>query len=258
VNIVTSRQMGKSSMVYRAAEKLGGKDYHFAITDLSGYGSDPNPRGYFRDLTRDLAKEVNLAFEDQIFWADNVETTNAQQFIRFIRDILLSKLDGKLVIILDEIDSTLKLPFTDDLFTAIRSIYTARPREPLFKRVIFCLVGVATPNELIKARRTTPYNVGRTIWLDDFDPEHDDLSPLANVLSDNPGHAKEILEQLLYWTGGHPYLTARLCDEFRMSGIEDAAQVTTHVEQAYGSLDRVSNDPHFDQILRFLDERLTD
>ena len=68
---------------------------------------------------------------------------------------------------LDEIDSTLnpKLTWTDDLFTALRGMHNERPMVPAYERLAFCLIGVAWPNELIKDRRTTPYNVGRTLEL---------------------------------------------------------------------------------------------
>ena len=82
------------------------------------------------------------------------------------------------MIFLDEIDGMLKLPYSDDFFVAIRGMYNERPEEPAFRDITFCLFGEATPNELIKDRRTTPYNVGRTIELRDFDPEHDNLDPL--------------------------------------------------------------------------------
>jgi hypothetical protein len=80
------------------------------------------------------------------------------------------------MVILDEIDSTLKLPYTDDLFVALRAMYNDRPQETAFEQVAFCLVGVTTPNELIKDQRTTPYNVGRMIELRDFDPAHATIS----------------------------------------------------------------------------------
>ena len=81
-----------------------------------------------------------------------------------------------IVIFLDEIDSTLKHTFTDGLFTAIRGMYNERSLVPEYEQVTFCLVGVATPNELIKDRRTTAYNVGRTLSLRDFDAGRDDLA----------------------------------------------------------------------------------
>ena len=105
---------------------------------------------------------------------------------------------------LDEIDHTLRFDYTDDLFTAIRSMYNERPGEPLFRRVAFCLAGVATPNELIKNQRTTAYNVGRTLELADFDPLDDDLSPLYRAMSIDGRDGEAIVRVILHWSGGIP------------------------------------------------------
>ena len=81
----------------------------------------------------------------------------------------LLKVGGQpVVIFLDEIDSTLKLKYTDDFFTTIRAMYNQRATVANNDKGTFCLIGVATPNELVKQRRTTTYNVGKTISLRDF------------------------------------------------------------------------------------------
>ena len=257
VNIVTSRQMGKTSLVYRAIARLAPEGMRFAYFDLSRLRSEPDARRYFSTLIDDLARELKLGLDLAAFWAQNENKANGQVFMDFFR-LVLEKSAGQVVVVLDEIDSTLesaKLGFTDDLFTAIRSMYTIRPREALFKRLSFCLVGVATPNELIKARRTTPYNIGRTLWLGDFDPEHDDLSPLARRLSYDPLKAQVLLGRVLLWTGGQPYLTMWLCDELRRAHMTEPTAVDALVESTYTSLERLRGDTHFEQVQRFLGER---
>src|SRR5207249_1621342 len=111
----------------------------------------------------------------------------------------------------------------------------------VYRRLTFCLLGVAAPSDLIADTRTTPFNVGRRIDLTDFTEA--EAAPLALGLShrrdcrepsgDNgdeegearavpttspPHHlttstreAQRLLRRILYWTGGHPYLTQRLC-----------------------------------------------
>ena len=65
-----------------------------------------------------------------------------------------------MVIFIDEIDSTLSLPFTDDFYAAIRYVYNARARAPEFQRLSFVLIGVATPSDLISDPKRTPFNIG--------------------------------------------------------------------------------------------------
>ena len=74
------------------------------------------------------------------------------------------------------------------------------------RRLTFCLLGTATPSDLIRDTRSTPFNIGRRIELTDFTPQ--EAAPLASGLGENGTH---LLARILYWTGGHPYLTQRMC-----------------------------------------------
>jgi WD40 repeat protein len=117
---------------------------------------------------------------------------------------------GPLVIAIDEIDAVRSLPFsTDEFFAAIRDCYNRRAQDPEFQRLTFCLLGVATPSDLIQDMRTTPFNIGRRIELTDFTaPE---AAPLAAGLGREEPTGRSLLRRVLHWTGGHPYLTQRLC-----------------------------------------------
>src|SRR5205085_839556 len=116
----------------------------------------------------------------------------------------------RLVIAIDEIDAVRSLPFsTDEFFAALRDCYNRRRQEPEFQRLTFCLLGVATPSDLIQDTRTTPFNIGRRIDLIDFSAA--EAAPLAGGLRREEPTGRALLERLLYWTGGHPYLTQRLC-----------------------------------------------
>src|SRR5207302_3685818 len=108
-----------------------------------------------------------------------------------------------------------------------------RTGHPLFYRLTFCLLGVATPVDLIRDTRVSPFNVGRRIELRDFTRE--EAAPLAEGLKASveslassvkgkragsqrskrvPAQraiAQRLLQRVLYWTSGNPYLTQRLC-----------------------------------------------
>ena len=66
-----------------------------------------------------------------------------------------------------------------------------------------------------------------------------------------------IVKAILSWSGGHPYLTLRLCQEFLASGRTAAEDVDPFVAEGYAALERLSGDTHFQQISRFVKERLT-
>src|SRR5204863_86491 len=92
-----------------------------------------------------------------------------------------------------------------------------RTEAPEFRRLTFCLLGVATPSDLIRDTRTTPFNIGRRIDLSDFTQA--EAAPLAIGLEVGElatggrpeKEARALLKRILHWTGGHPYLTQRLC-----------------------------------------------
>jgi hypothetical protein len=62
---------------------------------------------------------------------------------------------------------------------------------------------------LIRDTRTTPFNIGQRIELRDFTEA--EAAPLARGLRRGEQEGEELLKRALYWTGGHPYLTQRLC-----------------------------------------------
>lgn len=259
VNILSSRQVGKSSLMLSTAFRLREQGYLFAVVDLTVLGTPADVRSYFKGLLREIARKLRLPFDAEAFWREDATAgTSSQQFIRFFREVIATAIDGPVVLFLDEIDSTLKLPYTDDLFTALRSIYNERAIEPAYQRIAICLVGVATPDELIKDRRTTPYNVGRTLWLGDFDPTRDDLTPLVATLCDDPQIGSSLLQRVLYWTDGHPFLTTRLCHDLRAERVAAPDEVDRFVNQRYATLEGLGEDVHLQQILRFVRERLSD
>src|SRR5207237_5612272 len=89
-----------------------------------------------------------------------------QRLFTAIREVVLPKTTGRVVVFVDEIDMVRSLPFcTDEFFAAIRECYDARAEDPEFNRLSFCLLGVAEPADLIRDPRQTPFNVGHRIEL---------------------------------------------------------------------------------------------
>ena len=124
------------------------------------------------------------------------------------------------MIFIDEIDAVRSLPFsTDEFFAAIRECYNRRTEDPEFERLTFCLLGVATPSDLIQDTRTTPFNIGRRIELTDFTEAEaaplaagllrTRISPAGRVPRPEHGGGKGVgrlglLQRILYWTGRPP------------------------------------------------------
>jgi adenylate cyclase len=73
----------------------------------------------------------------------------------------------------------LKFPI-DDFFAVIRNCYNQRADKLPYRRVTFTLLGVATPSDLIKDKKRTPFNIGRAIELKGF--QLHEIQPLTNGL----------------------------------------------------------------------------
>ncbi|MBN1581107.1 MAG: AAA-like domain-containing protein, partial [Anaerolineae bacterium] len=74
----------------------------------------------------------------------------------------------------------------------------------------FVLLGVARPADLIKDRSRTPYNIGTSVDLTDFTWE-EARTLLPGLQAAAGERAEAVLRRILHWTGGHPYLTQKVC-----------------------------------------------
>ncbi len=270
--VLTSRQMGKSSLMVRTAGKLREQGIQVAVLDLTAIGQNLTPEQWYDGLMLRVGRQLKLEDELEDFWEANRQLGPCQRFFTALRDVALpgklteselvvdrpngsglsainSACINNLVIFVDELDVVRSLPFsTDEFFAAIRECYTRRTEDPEFNRLTFCLLGVATPSDLIRDTRITPFNIGRRIELSDFTAA--EASPLANGLlapsTLNPQLPTALLERILYWTNGHPYLTQRLCravaerssrgEEAHSEGMRDQSLLTSAATQMIDQL----------------------
>ena len=72
-----------------------------------------------------------------------------------------------------------------------------------------CLAGSATPDSLIQNVNVTPFNIGRRIVPTDFTLQ--EAQPFADALSRDGRDGAALIQRVLYWTSGQPYLTQRVC-----------------------------------------------
>ena len=205
--ILTSRQMGKSSIMIRTAERLAAEGVLPIIVDLTEFGAQTNAEQWFKGFLFAVREQAELTTEASQWWEAQTHHTYAHKFNRYLRDVALVERPERLVIFVDEIDTTLRLDFTDDFFAAIRFLYQHRAADQELTRLSFVLIGVATPGDLIKDSIRTPFNIGHRIDLTDF--TIDEAVPLASHLPVSPAIGREVLQSILQWTGGHPYLTLR-------------------------------------------------
>ncbi len=228
-NVLAARQMGKSSLKARAAQQLKAQQVHTVTIDLSRMGTQTEAQAaeqWYFGLVSQFKRQLQLDVDAATWWREQGQLSPVQRFADFVRYVVLEEISGAMVVFIDEIDSTLNLPFTDDFFAAIRAMYNARADDPVYRRIAFVLLGVARPADLIKDVTRTPYNIGVPVDVADFSPE-EAQTLLPGLAAAYPAQAEALLARILYWTGGHPYLTQKLCWEVvqRQSIPWDAAAV---------------------------------
>lgn len=267
--VLTSRQMGKSSLMVRTAQKLRQAGITVSVLDLTAVGQNLTPEQWYGGLLSRLGAQINLETELDDFWWAHERLGPCQRFFGALEKIVVqerrlagsgeapaakqekiqagnsatlpergtseSRVKPKLVVFVDELDTVRSLPFsTDEFFAAIREFYTRRTEDPAFASIAFALLGVATPSDLIRDTRLTPFNIGRRIELRDFDEA--EVQPLAEALGQSPRRAQAVLRRIMHWTDGHPYLTQRLCHAVALNpAISGAAAVDQECRQIFFS-----------------------
>jgi len=250
--VLTTRQMGKTSLMVRAAAQLREEGSAVVVLDLTAFGQNLDVEQWYFSMLSNVAEKLKLEDEMEAYWEANTRRSPLHRFFGALREVYLERKRKPLVIFVDEIDAVRSLGQfkADEFFAGIRECYNRRADDPKFQRLTFCLLGVATPSDLISDQRMTPFNIGHGIELGDFTFE--EATVLAGGLSPHRETARELLERVMDWTSGHPYLTQRLCAELAREGTHAAAQVDEVCKRLFLANDARTGDEN----LQFVRERL--
>jgi PAS domain S-box-containing protein len=213
--IFSSRQMGKSSLLVRVKAILQQEGANCAYLDMTRLGNDGlTQTQWYAGVMMSLLSSCGLSKHVNFYqwWQAHQDLPPLQQLNRLVEDVLIPEPEGPPVyIFIDEIDTLLSLNFsTDDFFAWMRSCYTQRAHDPRYQRLTFALFGVATPSDLIADKKRTPFNLGQAIPLNGFTLA--ESAPLQRGLAPWVENSQAVLQSILHWTGGQPFLTQKLCD----------------------------------------------
>ena len=211
--VLTSRQMGKSSLMTHAAEQLRSLQIQPLIIDLQAIGIQVTADQWYLGLLAAMEGQLMLDTDILDWWKNHQHLGLTQRFTTFFEQVLLQEISDRIVIFVDEIDTVLSVDFADDFFIAIRYFHQNRAQNPDLYRLSFVLLGVAAPGDLIRNQQRTPFNIGQPIDLRGFTVA--EVQPLgaglAQLLGISEPQALAVLEAVLHWTGGQPFLTQKIC-----------------------------------------------
>jgi outer membrane lipoprotein-sorting protein len=222
--VLTSRQRGKSSLMIRIAHKLRESGTSVVLLDLTRIGQNVTVEQWYLGLLDLLIESLQLETELESYWNNHKETGPMQRWFNTLTRAALPLTPKSLVVFLDEIDAVSSLPFaTDEFFAAIRECYNRRTQDASLHKLSFCLLGVASAADLIRDGRSTPFNIGRRIVLTDF--TEDEARRLGSGLNPDVRVQRNLIQRVIYWTNGHPYLTQRLCAAIAQNASTSASNV---------------------------------
>lgn len=207
--ILNSRQMGKSSLRVRMTKILRNEGFFCAFLDLTLIGVNVSQEQWYKSICRQILdslelEEINL----NLFWQEFHGLTEVQRFQNFL-ELILVKIKSKLIVFIDEIDSLIRISFKDDFLALIRGCYNLRVDKKQYENLCFCLLGVASPSDLIQDKTRTPFNIGKSINLSGITFKEAKNSLLTGLLKfSNP---EKVLKEILAWTGGQPFLSQKVC-----------------------------------------------
>jgi hypothetical protein len=219
-SILDSRQIGKSTLITRAASLLREEGVRVAKLDLSLYGqASATPEAWYFTLLEDLVSELGLEEQLTDFWHRQRETTPSYRWMEAVCQVALPECDTPLVIFLDEIDFVRSLPFsTDEFFASIRALYNRRMshQDESLSRLTFAIAHSTEPHLFITNQAVSPFNVGVRMALADFTPAE---AAELNRRYGAPLQTSQEADRLYALLGGHPYLTSRALYEMGEHGL---------------------------------------
>lgn len=201
------RQMGKSSLLMRTVKAGMDLGKRVALLDFQLVDEDSklHPDLFFRRFASWVAEQLNLPDSVDAFW--NAAYSSPQNCTRYMEQHILAPLGGPCIVAIDETDAIFQTVFSQDFYSMLRGWHNRRadPTRRLWKQLDIILSTSTEPQFFIDRPHESPFNVGVTLRLEDFQPEQ---VGRLNALHPRPLAAGD-LERLYQLVRGHPYLTRK-------------------------------------------------
>ncbi|WP_159783518.1 AAA-like domain-containing protein [Sodalinema gerasimenkoae] len=259
-HVLAARQMGKSSLMVRVANRLERDGMISVQVNLQQLGLEQNgsPEQLYPSLLWEIEKSLqpqlghSIRQELKAFLAEvPMEVAPGLRFREGLQFLLTEALEESqtLVIFLDEIQQLIYWNLQNSFLGFLKAI----AGDPIFAQVKFVVLGVARPPDILTDSQFA-FNAAYPVELKGLSG---DCSPLLKGLQDVSEDPQSVLQEILSWTGGKPFLTQLLCDfaaqKLRNVQPDKLPQeiehlVNTHLVEDWRKRDRQS---HFQEIERW-------
>jgi hypothetical protein len=207
IAILSPRQTGKTTLLLRLMELLQPVATCVFI-DLSVLRAQ-DARACYRFVAFQLVSEFRAAVGSAVRLPEVPPIESSVDFLEFLRELAEAVPMPRIILLLDEVGA-LTPEASDSFFNTVRTVFTqGRGLNSHLAKYLFIYSG-AVDLYALTFGTNSPLNVCEKIYLNDFDVE--DVTTIVEQFTHLgvtvPAEAPRAIHAL---TGGHPYLTMRLC-----------------------------------------------
>jgi len=205
LTIKGARQMGKSSLLLRALRTAEVVEKRYVSLDFSLFDAAAlaDRERFFRQFCVRLTRTLKLENRLDAYWDPDLSL--AERCTEYMSLYVLETLETPLVLAMDEVETIQTTEFRNEFFTMLRFWHNSRADKsmPVWRRLDLVIVTSTEPYLLITNVNQSPFNVGETVELEDFDAGQ---MTVLNRMHHSPLDAHQEAE-LFFLLHGHPYLT---------------------------------------------------
>lgn len=244
--LLSSRQTGKTTLLYRLRQQLGGS-LPVVFIDLSVLRNQSEAACY-QYVARRLGARLDRWLDSDVRQSLPVRFETSLDFLSFLELVAEHARTSRIVVLLDEVGA-LSAESSDSFFNVLRSVFNvARGLETILGKFLFIFSGAVDLYDLTFGTNS-PLNICEKIYLSDFS------LPDVQRLVDNFRRFglppfEGMAEQIYALTWGHVYLTSRLCSLIERRQLETLTPRA--VQQAADAL--LQGDDNLQHLLRRLDK----
>jgi L-asparaginase len=207
------RTMGKTSLANWWSPTLKREGIDLLLVDVAGLGKAPTLEGWFARLEEELTSLLALvpgASPPRLPLPSS--TPPGRRFLSMLAAVRES-LEGRLVLVLDEIDWIEKFHYAQEILAAVRSAQTGLSSAPV-DGVTVCLMGLRDAHQIGESfAGGTSSPIGPSVTMRDFELSMPAIAAIAEGFDDLPLSPFDASRFILTQTGGQPFLTMELADK---------------------------------------------
>ena len=237
-SILAPRQMGKSSLMVRTAQFLRDEGIICVEINLQGLGGVNSSNVFWYSILDEICQKIDKVWgldsqENHVlvklkaYWKNQDNSSSGKRFCDFIKEEILAKIDSHLVVFLDEIQCLINWNLQNDFLGVIKSL-SSEVNNEILRKLNFVILGVAKPSEIL-TNKEVAFNTGVPL---EMEPLTGDCQELWDGVKEITTEPKEIIQLILKWTGGQPFLTQLICHLVVSQGQkDDAISLEEHIDK---------------------------